>query len=188
MARAGSSSPERKREVDVAHRRRSPLRKSEDATETKKDKPNYGLSGTLAADSNALRGVSLKYQEPKEAAVPADKWRLYVYKDNKELDVYHVSRQSAYLFGRDRLVADIPVDHPSCSKQHAVLQFRDTSKTKASADTRAVIKPYLIDLESTNKSVVNGKEIATSRYYELRSGDVLTFGDSNREYVLLVEK
>jgi hypothetical protein len=31
---------------------------------------------------------------------------------------------SIYLFGRERRVADIPTDHPSCSKQHAVLQFR----------------------------------------------------------------
>jgi hypothetical protein len=35
-----------------------------------------------------------------------------------------IHRMSAYLFGRDRLVADIPTDHPSCSQQHAVLQFR----------------------------------------------------------------
>lgn len=35
-----------------------------------------------------------------------------------------VHRQSAYLFGRERKVADIPIDHPSCSGQHAVLQYR----------------------------------------------------------------
>lgn len=31
---------------------------------------------------------------------------------------------SSYLFGRERRVVDVPTDHPSCSKQHAVLQFR----------------------------------------------------------------
>lgn len=35
-----------------------------------------------------------------------------------------IHRQSLYLFGRERRVADVPTDHPSCSKQHAVLQFR----------------------------------------------------------------
>ena len=35
-----------------------------------------------------------------------------------------IHRQSFYLFGRERRVADVPTDHPSCSKQHAVLQFR----------------------------------------------------------------
>lgn len=36
----------------------------------------------------------------------------------------YVHRQTSYLFGRERRVADIPTDHPSCSKQHAVLQYR----------------------------------------------------------------
>ena len=39
-----------------------------------------------------------------------------------DADLLHVSRQSAYLFGRDHVVVDIPLDHPSCSKQHAVIQ------------------------------------------------------------------
>jgi smad nuclear-interacting protein 1 len=36
----------------------------------------------------------------------------------------YVHRMTCYLFGRERKVADIPTDHPSCSKQHAVLQYR----------------------------------------------------------------
>ena len=38
------------------------------------------------------------------------------------IDLLHIQRQSAYLIGRDRAVVDIPVEHPSCSKQHAVIQ------------------------------------------------------------------
>lgn len=38
------------------------------------------------------------------------------------VELLHIHRQSAYLFGRDKTVADIAVDHPSCSKQHAVIQ------------------------------------------------------------------
>lgn len=40
------------------------------------------------------------------------------------LATLHIHRQSAYLVGREKRVADIVVDHPSCSKQHAVVQFR----------------------------------------------------------------
>jgi hypothetical protein len=39
-------------------------------------------------------------------------------------DPLYVHRMSCYLFGRERKVADVPTDHPSCSKQHAVLQYR----------------------------------------------------------------
>ena len=36
----------------------------------------------------------------------------------------YIHRQSCYLFGRERRVADVPLDHPSISKQHAILQYR----------------------------------------------------------------
>lgn len=48
----------------------------------------------------------------------------YIFKGDEELPFLPLHRQSAYLIGRDRKVADIPTDHPSCSKQHAVLQYR----------------------------------------------------------------
>ncbi len=40
------------------------------------------------------------------------------------IDTLHIHRQSHYLFGRDTKVSDVRLDHPSASKQHAVLQFK----------------------------------------------------------------
>lgn len=48
-----------------------------------------------------------------------------------------------------------------------------------------MVKPYLLDLESTNKSFLNGTAIEPARYYELREQDVLRFGESQREYVVM---
>ena len=48
-----------------------------------------------------------------------------------------------------------------------------------------VVKPYLLDLESTNKTYLNGDEVEPARYYELRVKDILRFGDSSREYVVM---
>lgn len=42
-----------------------------------------------------------------------------------------------------------------------------------------------MDLESTNKTFLNGSEVEGARYYELREKDVLRFGQSVREYVLM---
>ncbi|KAJ3298522.1 Smad nuclear-interacting protein 1 [Borealophlyctis nickersoniae] len=49
------------------------------------------------------------------------------------------------------------------------------------------IKPYLIDLESTNGTYVNGERIPSSRYYEVKVGDAIKFGYSSREYVMMSE-
>lgn len=102
----------------------------------------------------------------------------------------HLHKSSAYLFGRERKVADVPVDHPSCSSQHAVLQYRQVTlpaEPGSLAPPQRVVKPYIMDLESTNGTFLNGRRIDGSRYYEVKSGDVLRFGLSTREYVLVPE-
>ncbi|QQP53685.1 Uncharacterized protein FKW44_006244, partial [Caligus rogercresseyi] len=92
------------------------------------------------------------------------------------LPILHLHRQSAFLMGRDRKVADIPIDHPSCSKQHAAFQYRLK---------HGRVIPYIIDLESSNGTFLNNKRIDPKRYYELKEKDVIKFGFSSREYVLL---
>lgn len=89
-----------------------------------KEKPSFELSGALLEDTNTFRGVVIKYTEPPEARIPKKRWRLYPFKNDEVLPVMYIHRQSAYLLGRHRRIADIPIDHPSCSKQHAVFQYR----------------------------------------------------------------
>ena len=130
----------------------------------------------------------IKYNEPSEARKPKKRWRLYVFKGEEELPFYQIHRQSAYLFGRERKIADIPVDHPSCSKQHAVFQYRLMNYKKEDGSNGRTIKPYIIDLGSTNGTYINNERIEAQRYYELKEKDVLKFGFSSREYVLLHEQ
>ena len=94
-------------------------------------------------------------------------------------------RQSAYLFGRDRKVADIPTDHPSCSKQHAVFQFRLVEYDRDDGTCGRRVRPYIIDLNSANGTFVNNNKIDPQRYVELLEKDVIKFGFSSREYVLM---
>lgn len=169
--------------ADEEERKKKPVIAEED-----KEKPNFGLSGSLAAETNTTaNGTVLKYNEPPEARKPAQKWRLYVFKGDKEIDLLHIHRQSAFLFGRDRNVVDVPIEHPSCSKQHAVLQFRQIVETDALGQSKRTTKPFIIDLESANGTFVNGTKIPPTRYYELKLSDVLKFGASTREFVLLHE-
>lgn len=98
--------------------------KPKEKASVNKEKPSFELSGALLEDTNTFRGVVIKYSEPPEARIPKKRWRLYPFKNDEFLPVMYIHRQSAYLLGRHRRIADIPIDHPSCSKQHAVFQYR----------------------------------------------------------------
>ena len=153
--------------------------------EEEKQGPNMALSGKLMEDTNVFNGVTVKYSEPPEAKKPKKRWRFYVFKGTEAMPVLHLHRQSAYLLGKDRKVADIPIDHPSCSRQHAVLQYRCIPGSTVDGQKVSRVLPYIIDLESSNGTFVNNKKIEPKRYLELREKDVLKFGFSSREYVLL---
>jgi smad nuclear-interacting protein 1 len=172
--------------------------KETDATGPPAAKPNFGLSGALAKDisrsgtaggSRMYKGVLLKFQEPPEARAPVTQWRLYVYKNDQLEQTLHISKQSAYLIGRSPDICDIVTAHASCSTQHAVLQYRalPVQKKDHEGGTATVLhcQPYLLDLESTNGTFLNGVRLDAARYYQCKTKDVLRFGASTREYVLL---
>jgi len=102
----------------------------------KKEEPCFECSGILAEFSNTVKGVVLKFTEPLDAAVPTSdsQWAIYPFKGEESmgknffelidflLDPIKLgSKQSVYLFGRDNRVADIILENPSCSMQHAVI-------------------------------------------------------------------
>lgn len=150
--------------------------------------PDFALTGKLAAESNKVNGVVLLHNEPAEAANPEARWRLYQFKKGTPFqDPLPIHRQSTYLFGRERRVADVPTDHPSCSKQHAVLQFRRMEKEGSDGMPTQVVRPYVMDLGSVNGTFINSERIESERYYELLEQDMIKFGNSTREYVLLRE-
>jgi smad nuclear-interacting protein 1 len=155
-----------------------------------KQKPNWKPTGLLAKEANTVKGTStvLKYHEPAEARKPPAKeqWRMYVFKKKDLLDTVQLYQRSCWLAGRDQNVTDLTLEHPSISKQHAVIQFRHQTITNEYGDKSNKVKPYLIDLESANGTKLNGKLIATSRYVQLVDGDVISFGDSEREYVMML--
>ncbi|KAJ3274008.1 Smad nuclear-interacting protein 1 [Terramyces sp. JEL0728] len=126
--------------------------------EEEKEKPNFNQSGALAKDLNTVNGILLKYSEPPEARLPESKYRLYAFKNDKA-DIITIHKQSAYLVGRERKVCDIPLDHPSISSQHAVLQYRQVTVKDEYGVVGKKTKLYIIDLESSNGTLVNKKAI-----------------------------
>lgn len=161
--------------------------------EKPKEKPNFGSTGVLAAVSNSVSQadgttITLKYHEPSEARKPSprDIWKLFIFKGQDIVDTIDLSARSCWLIGREMSVVDLPAEHPSISKQHAVIQFRHVEKRNEYGDKIGKVKPYLIDLESANGTKLNDNKIPDSRYLELRDKDMIQLGHSTREYVIML--
>lgn len=159
-----------------------------------KEKPNFNTTGVLAKHANRVEGtkISLKYHEPPEARKPppSQPWRIFVFKGDDVIDTIELWQKSCWLLGRSHEVVDYVLEHPSSSGQHAVIQFRYIQKVVEDEfgvkSTRGRVKPYVIDLESSNGTQLNGKDVEASRYFELRDKDILKFAGSEREYVVML--
>ncbi|KAL1601789.1 hypothetical protein SLS60_006704 [Paraconiothyrium brasiliense] len=158
------------------------------------EKPNFKPTGLLAKAANKVEGtkISLKYHEPPEARKPpsSQAWRVIVFKGEDVVDTIELGVKSCWLLGREVKVVDYVLEHPSSSGQHAVIQFRYVTKTVEDEygvkKTKGKVKPYVIDLESSNGTELNGERVETSRYFELRDKDILKFAGSEREYVVVL--
>ena len=163
-----------------------------------KEKPNFKNTGLLAAETNKVtvgdgkqsQDIILKYHEPPEARKPpsSEPWAAYVFKGDSKNPMFTIPlhTRSCWLLGREEAVADIPLEHPSCSKQHAVFQFKHKTKMNEFGEKKTMIGLYVLDLDSSNGTLLNGDKVSAARYVQCVSGDVVKFGDSSREYVILL--
>ncbi|KAH7138218.1 SMAD/FHA domain-containing protein [Dendryphion nanum] len=159
-------------------------------------KPNFSTTGLLAKEANTVAGtkIALKYHEPPEARKPSPShpWTLFIFSGADSLGKIDLGTQSCWMLGRAREVADIPLEHASASSQHAAIQFRYVKKVVEDEygvrKEKGRVKPYVIDLESSNGTELNDEEIEKGRYVELRDGDILRFGACEREYVVMLPK
>lgn len=138
--------------------------------------------------------MSLKFHEPPESRRPIDIWRIYIFKGddvfgNSSTNVEPILlNNSCYLLGKDNRICDILCENESISRQHAVIQFRLIVRHNEDGSFSEEVKPYLMDLESTNGTYLNGERIESSRYIQLLERDIIKFGFSEREYVMVKEE
>lgn len=61
--------------------------------------------------------------KPATFFVPS--YKLLVMKEDKRVAEYaHLTRRAVWLLGKEPVVNDVPLEHPSCSAQHAALEMR----------------------------------------------------------------
>lgn len=156
--------------------------------EKKKLLPVFSSSGLLELESNNKDGVPLKHVEPADAMSPEKfynntsdpiQYKCILYsKDSKDpIKEFALNGKSCYLVGRkdeEDDIADISIQEETCSQQHCVIQFRRKNDK---------LVPFLIDLESSNGTTLNGTRVPPARYVELKTGDVIKFTVEKRDSI-----
>ncbi|KAK4881778.1 hypothetical protein RN001_005097 [Aquatica leii] len=173
---------------DISSEIHGSSRKSVARKKNKNKRSRNGSVGLVKKDQKEKntnpKEISIDYNEPPEAKEPKKKWLLCPVKYDESCPTHE---KSVYLIGRLRKVVDIPISHPTCSKQHAALQYRLVKLKKNDGTFTNVVRPYLIDLDSVNGTYVNNKKIESRKYMELHEKDIIKFGNSSVQYVLLQE-
>ena len=183
----------KEKDEEISKLKKDLNKKEENKLEIEKEKPNFEPSGILLKDleMNYNKSINSKiiinYNPPNDSIIP-DKneiWFLFKFSEDKkeEEETYKLIDKDYFLIGKDPRICDIRIKQKNISRQHAVIQFRKIRKEK-----EWEIVPYLIDLNSTNGTYLNGDKIDNKKYYELREKDQLNFGDKNIDFLLMKTK
>ncbi|EKX48972.1 hypothetical protein GUITHDRAFT_44954, partial [Guillardia theta CCMP2712] len=106
------------------------------------------------------------YEKPPWAGVPpADKFPYFleVLKNGTIVEKIDLQNKDAFLVGRNADVCDVVLDHPSISRQHAVIQLKEDGEA------------FIYDM-STHGTRINKKQLKTQVYAKIGVGDVMQFG------------
>ncbi|CAG7727111.1 unnamed protein product [Allacma fusca] len=145
---------------------------------------------------------TIPYREPLGSAPADSRYSLEVIKGGSV--VQRVDFQDKHFFIVGRIPAcDITAENPTVSRVHAVFQFIDGKYAQVGSDKVAseVEKEedndceeretqvrekglYLYDLASTHGTYVNKNRMFPNRFYRLRVGHVIKFGNSARLYIV----
>jgi len=104
-------------------------------------------------------------------------YSMTILKDGTVKDTVDLTKKSRFVFGRND-DCDVRVEHPSCSRYHAVLQYCVVEKDLRKKGF------YLYDMGSTHGTYLNKVKIKPQSYNRVRVGYQLKFGGSTRLYIV----
>lgn len=113
------------------------------------------------------------YDAPPWSALPSADFQLEVLKDGSIVDTIELKDKEFFTLGRQHGLVDITMDHPSISRVHAVLNFRDDGAL------------MLRDMGSAQGTQLNKVPCEKDTYYRVYVGDMIRFGASTRKYIVM---
>ncbi|KAL6061528.1 Kanadaptin [Balamuthia mandrillaris] len=122
-------------------------------------------------DEPSLATFVPSYRPPAWSSNPPYDYQLEVVKGGAIIETIDVSEKDYWLIGRQP-GCNLLMQHPSLSRQHAVLQHRQDGSV------------FLYDLGSTHGTFIGKTKLKAHRYHLLRIGDMVKFGASTRFYIL----
>lgn len=128
-------------------------------------------------------GPPLPYSEPPWGGISEIPYSLEILKNGTIVDTIPLTQRGYFVIGR-LPVCDASLEHPSISRYHAVLQYRQFPGEEGVIGEETGF--YAFDLGSTHGTFVNKNKIPPKTYIRLRVGHVLKFGGSTRLFILQV--
>ncbi|KAI8051847.1 SMAD/FHA domain-containing protein [Thamnidium elegans] len=118
---------------------------------------------------------ALPYEKPNWSGSPCFEYKLEVLKNGSSLETIEGPKKEFVSIGR-LPICDIPMEHPSISRYHAIIQFDQDGDA------------YLFDMDSAHGTRLNKKQIPGREYVQLKPGDQIRFGESTRICIFESEK
>lgn len=137
----------------------------------------------LPVNSNTAPTIELLYEAPPWSVPPETPFYFEVRRGDSLLTKVDVSESGHYLLGR-LPICDIVMNDETCSRQHAVIQFRPSDPDESGEVQGPTDEIYIYDLGSTSGTYVNGMPLQERAYYPLYPGDILQFGQFPNAFVL----
>src|SRR3990167_9675022 len=127
----------------------------------------------ISPAQHAQQQIEFLYSPPVWSTPPIMRFYFEVKESDVLLNKIAINIKGHYLIGR-LPVCDIVIDDVTCSRQHAVVQFRPGDPDPETGERKDEV--YIYDLGSTSGSYVNSMALQAKAYYPLYPGDVLQFG------------
>ena len=124
---------------------------------------------------NSKAGVP--YKEPPWSALSENSYAFEVIKNGAVIDKVELKSKAYHIVGR-LPSCDIPMEHPSLSRYHAVLQYSNGSSESFPKGW------YLYDLDSTHGTWINKHKVPQKKYHRLHVDYVVKYGGSTRLFIL----
>ncbi|CRL05797.1 CLUMA_CG018825, isoform A [Clunio marinus] len=143
-----------------------------------------------SAEDVEVTKPEIPYKIPKwNGPCPDQSYSFEVLKNGVIVEeVKNLQEKSFWMIGRlpsGSSGVDISAAHPTISRYHAVLQYKDThSEDETNNEKKVESGWFIIDLDSTHGTFLNKMRIKPRIYVRVRVGHQLKFGNSTRNYIL----